>query len=138
MSKVFRLPSLPKNIKTIKSNVKIAGCRTSKGKSETQIELEIRSWLDSENIFNEKINITGKPRWTKNGLILVKNEENIGGSDLRICYLGLYICLEVKKNGGLCSEDQLKKQNLVRLAGGIYEFVTSVTEVIELFKKIRR
>ena len=108
--------------------IRVKGDPTSKGKSESQIEKEIISWLTASNIVFWPIKIKGDPTLTRNGIRFKKNK-NRGFSDIHVCHNGRAIYLEVKKCGGECSQDQLDTQMRVRSQGrGIYEFVTSVQE----------
>lgn len=127
MSKIFKLNQLPKRIKIPTRGLKIKGDPSSKGKSEAQIEREICAWLTEFRAKFWKIKIKGDPFMTPKGIRWKKNK-NKGFADIHVCHRGKAIYLEVKKCGGIASEDQLKEQREVRENMGIYEFVTSVTE----------
>jgi hypothetical protein len=139
MTKTFRLKSLPKRIKLKptekKLTLRVKGDPISKGKSEAQIQAEIRCYLDSCKVLNWALDIKGKPILTRKGYRLMPNE-NRGFADIHCCFKGLAIYLEVKKCGGLASEHQIEMQTRVRQAGGIYEFVTSIREVQMIFSRL--
>jgi len=140
MTKTFRLKSLPKRIKLQpiekKLTLRIKGDPISNGKLEAQIQEEICTYLLSYNILFWVFNIHGKLIKTKRGFRRLY-DENRGFSDILVCFKGYFISLEVKKCGGVASEDQLKTQTRVRNAGGIYEFVTSVREVQFVFSRLK-
>jgi len=139
MSKLLQLKSLPKIIKikqsTKVSKIKIIGDPISIRKSESQIESEICSFLRENFILFWKIKIKGDPFMTRKG-IRFKRNENRGFADIHCCFKGKAIYLEVKKCNGTCSLEQIKTQTNVRNNGGVYEFVTSVREVKEIFLRL--
>lgn len=140
MSKLFTIKNLHVTkispVKDKMKKIKVVGDPISIGKSESQIEEEIVSWLKENNILYWIIKIKGDPILTRNGFRLKKNK-NRGFGDIHCCYKGLSIYLEVKKYDGICSEKQIETQFNVRNKGnGIYEFVTSVREVKKIFVRL--
>ncbi len=147
MSKIFQISNLPKRVKLPLRGLKIKGDTSSKGKSESLIEKEICAWLTENRMKFWKIKIKGDPMVISKSkskskfiekVIIFKKNKNAGFSDIHVCYKGLALYLEVKKCGGIASEEQVQQQCEVRKAGGIYDFVTSVNEVKEIFKKLEK
>jgi hypothetical protein len=60
-----------------------------------------------------------------------------GTPDLVACIDGRWVGLEVKGKGGRPEQSQLEMQGQIRQAGGIYEFVWSADEAIELVERAR-
>lgn len=80
---------------------------------ETIIQDAIRKWLDDNKIYCER-DTSGN---------------NYGGSDLRVCYRGFWVALEVKTEIGIKTSIQERKIKSIKRAGGFGGFVTCVEDV---------
>lgn len=81
-----------------------------------------------------RVNSTGI--WDTQKKIFRKSHSTKGIADIVCCIRGIHAEFEVKAGLDKPSEHQLIRQQNVRLAGGIYEFVYSTDEFILLFSKI--
>mgnify|MGYP000944867484 CR=1 FL=1 len=90
-------------------------------KLESKIQGEIIKYIkELPNLYYEKSIITNKR----------------GSPDIKICYKGKFIALEVKSANGKISELQDYTLNKIRDAGGISEVVRSAEDVIKILSKI--
>lgn len=80
---------------------------------EGRIQAKIIKYLKERNIFHFRYNAVSS---------------SFGLPDIIGIYKGTFIGLEVKTPKGRPTELQLKMQEMIREAGGVYEFVTSVEE----------
>jgi len=57
-----------------------------------------------------------------------------GLPDIIVIKDGIFVGLEVKTETGRATELQMRMQEAIRIAGGVYEFVTSVKDVEEILE----
>ncbi len=105
---------------------------------EKDIQRAISEWLDLKKFFfwrSNNIPVFGRnnaghqtfralPKYTPKGL-----------PDLIIVHEGMFIGLEVKRDGGKLSEHQVIFRDNILQNGGQYYMVSSVDEVIEIMSK---
>lgn len=87
---------------------------------EGKIQAKIIKYLKEKKIFHFRYNAVSS---------------SFGLPDLILIYNGRFIGLEVKTETGRPTELQLKMQIAIRMAGGVYEFVTSVKQVEEILNE---
>jgi hypothetical protein len=87
---------------------------------EGKIQAKIIKYLKEKKIFHFRYNAVSS---------------SFGLPDLILIYNGRFIGLEVKTETGRPTELQLRMQIAIRMAGGVYEFVTSVKQVEEILNE---
>ena len=121
---------VPKKFKDEANNaVRIKGDPANKHKSELQIEKELESYLFSKRIKFWNMKIKGEIQSIGKGLAVMKKSKNRGFPDILCCIRGLWVGIEVKKPGGIQSQDQVQMQYDIQAAGGVYIIATSVREL---------
>ena len=81
---------------------------------EGKIQAKIIDYLKEHKVFHFRYNAVSS---------------SFGLPDIIVIYYGKFIGLEVKTPTGRATELQVKMQEAIRKAGGVYEFVTSVEDV---------
>ena len=84
---------------------------------EGKIQAKIIQYLKDNKIFHFRYNAVSSA---------------FGLPDIIVILEGKFIGLEVKTETGRATELQLRMQEAIRIAGGVYEFVTSVQDVEEI------
>lgn len=84
---------------------------------EGKIQAKIIQYLKDKKIFHFRYNAVSSA---------------FGLPDIIVILEGIFIGLEVKTETGKATELQLRMQEAIRIAGGVYEFVTSVQDVEEI------
>lgn len=110
---------------------RIKGDPSNIGRLEKHIEPEIIDFLTINDILNWPMKVKGEIQSTGRGTAVLKKSQNSGFSDVLCCILGLFVGIEVKKCGGIQSEDQIKTEEKIIRAGGVYFLTTSVYETIK-------
>jgi hypothetical protein len=98
--------------------------------TENDVEKDIIEFLDKlPRCKATKTSTTGRKKgktWIK-----AQKSERKGKADLTVCYQGKYIEIEVKKPGGVQSDDQKKQEQETIAAGGVYWLVDNLGDVIK-------
>lgn len=84
---------------------------------EGKIQAKIIKYLKENKIFHFRYNAVSSA---------------FGLPDIIVILEGKFVGLEVKTETGRATELQLRMQEAIRIAGGVYEFVTSVQDVEEI------
>ena len=87
---------------------------------EGKIQAKIIKYLKEKKIFHFRYNAVSS---------------SFGLPEKILIYNGRFIGLEVKTETGRPTELQLRMQIAIRMAGGVYEFVTSVKQVEEILNE---
>ena len=88
-------------------------------------------FFEMKGAFATRINSTGIYRADIKKF--VRNTQKSGLGDVQVILNGKTIYLEIKIGKDKPSEIQLKRQNEIRKAGGVYEFVHSFDEVLQVY-----
>lgn len=116
---------------------KIKGKAVSKPKAETanRIKANITRIVNMQpGCIAVRINNVGI--WDAEKKIYRKSQTAKGVADVFLCVRGLYCEIEVKAGKDKASVEQLQRQQEVRRAKGVYEFVGSTDEFVALFNKL--
>lgn len=87
---------------------------------EGKIQAKIIKYLKENKIFHFRYNAVSSA---------------FGLPDIIVILEGKFVGLEVKTETGRATELQLRMQEAIRIAGGVYEFVTSVQDVEEIINE---
>ncbi len=88
-------------------------------------------FFEMKGAFATRINSTGIYRADIKKF--VRNTQKRGLGDVQVILNGKTIYLEVKTGNDKPSEIQIKRQNDIRKAGGVYEFVRSFDDVLQVY-----
>ena len=88
-------------------------------------------FFEMKGAFATRINSTGVYRADVKKF--VRNTQKSGLGDVQVILNGKTIYLEIKIGNDKPSEIQLKRQSEIRKAGGVYEFVHSFDDVIQVY-----
>lgn len=86
---------------------------------EGKIQAKIIQYLKEKKLFHFRYNAVSS---------------SFGLPDIIVVHHGKFIGLEVKTENGKATELQMRMQEAIRKAGGVYEFVTSVQDVEEILE----
>ena len=101
-------------------------------------ESKIQSWILAQlrDIYPEGL-------WERQNVVVAQAKDRfiragtVGQADLRGCFYGRYIELEVKRPGELQTPAQVQRQKDVEAAGGLYAVVHDKKEAFAAVKPIR-
>ena len=80
--------------------------------------------------------LPGADKWTKGSFIPGSTKK--GTADVHCVINGFSVMIEIKVGKDRPSEAQLKQQERVRQAGGVYEFVSTPDEFLAIFETMLR
>lgn len=107
---------------------------TFKDNKANDLQKLIVKFFEFHGGFATRINSTGIYRADLKKF--VRNTQKKGLGDVQIVYNGKTIYLEVKIGKDKPSDVQLTRQEQIRKAGGIYEFVHNFDEVLMIFNSL--
>ena len=94
------------------------------GIKESKFQTQVIQYLEGKGAYVEKIHVSS---YQKSGV-----------ADLRVCYKGRFIAIELKIKGGVTSDLQKVKIQRVKDAGGIAISTRDLNEIKEVLHEISR